>query len=188
MKSIAEYHPALTAGYFALTAGFAMFCMNPVLLGISLTGALLLLFARNGRKAFRECLWLLVLMLVLAAVNPLVSHNGQTVLFLINDTPITWEAAAYGMTAAVMVAAVLCWFRSFSQIMTADKLMCLFGGLSPKASLVFSTALRYIPLFTDRAKQIHLTQKALGLYREDTLVDRIRGRLREFSILTTWVL
>ncbi|MGN1345202.1 MAG: energy-coupling factor transporter transmembrane component T [Eubacteriales bacterium] len=188
MRSFEEYNPVATAIYFLSVAGVTMFCMNPVLLLLSLFGALLYFFLRNGRKNGTSHWMFLVLFLVMILLNPLVSHNGTTVLFVLNHNPITLEAAIYGIAAAVMILAVLYWFRSFTQIMTSDRLLYLFGKLSPKLALVLSMGLRYVPLFTRQAAKIHQTQTALGLYKEDNIIDRFRGGLRVFSVLITWAL
>jgi len=81
---------------------------------------------------------------------------------------------------------VLYWFRSFSQIMTSDKILYLLGRVSPKLALVLSMALRFIPLFGKQAKKIDNAQKVMGLYKEDNIVDSAKGKLKVFSILVTW--
>ncbi|MBR5519379.1 MAG: energy-coupling factor transporter transmembrane protein EcfT [Clostridia bacterium] len=188
MRSFADYHPIVVALYFLAVAGIAMFCANPILLVLSLVGALLWFLVRNGRKEARSHLFFALLFVCAALINPLVSHNGVTVLFVVNDSPITWEATVYGLVAATMILAVLYWFRSLTQILTSDKLLYLFAKLSPKLALVLSMGLRYVPLFTEQAKKIDRAQTGLGLYRGDNLPDRIRGKLRIFSVLITWAL
>lgn len=185
MRSFADRNPVALAVYFLATAGVAMLCMEPVILSISLAGALLTFFVLGGRRGHGFALGLF---LVTALINPLVSHNGRTVLFVLNHSPITLEALLYGLAAGGMLLAALYWLRGFSAIMTSDKLLYLFGGLSPKLALVLSMALRYVPLLGRQGRKVHQAQLALGLYREDNLVDGLRGGAREFSILTTWAL
>ncbi len=188
MKAFAEYNPIVLTVYFLSVCGVSMFCMHPVVTGISLCGALLLYFLRNGRRQGKSHLYFLGMFLLLSLLNPLVSHQGATVLFVMNHNPVTLEALLYGICASANLLAVLYWFRSFSQIMTRDKLLYVFGRLSPKFSLVLSMAIRYVSLFSQQAKKVTQAQKALGLYRDDSLFDRIRGGLRVFSILLTWAL
>ncbi len=188
MKSFAEYHPMAITIYFLTTAGIAMFCSNPVITAISLFGALLLFVIRNGRRHAASHLYFLGLFLVMALINPLVSHNGATVLFVMNHHPVTMEALLYGIGASAGILAVLYWFRSFSQIMTRDKLLYVFGALSPKLSLVLSMAIRYVSLFSRQTKKVIQSQKALGLYKEDNIMDNLRGSLRVFSVMLTWAL
>jgi energy-coupling factor transport system permease protein len=186
MRSFENANPLALAVYFLSVSGISMFCMNPLLLFLSLTGAVLYYFVRSGRKGMKSHLWSLGLFLVLIVLNPLVSHNGVTVLFVLNHNPVTLEAAVYGIAAAGMILAVLYWFRSFTEIMTSDKLLYLFGKFSPKLALVLSMGLRYVPLFTRQAQKIGQTQTALGLYKDDNLIDRFRGGMRIFDVLVTW--
>ena len=45
-----------------------------------------------------------------------------------------------------------------------------------------------MPLFTRQAARCRQIQTAIGLYKEDNLIDRFRGGLRIFSVLITWAL
>ena len=188
MRLLEDYNPIVVAVYFFAVAGVAMFSMNPALLALSLLGSLLFYFSRSGTRNFASHLWLLGLFAVLVIVNPLVSHNGVTVLFVLNGNPVTLEATIYGLAAAVMILSVLYWFRSFSEIMTSERLLYLMGGLSPKLALVLSMGLRYVPLFVAEAGRIRRAQTAIGLYKDDNAIDRMRGGGRIFSILVTWAL
>ncbi len=188
MHSLENQNPIAVASYIFAVSGIAMFCMNPILLLASLVGGILLFIMRNGRKRLGSHFALLGLLCFMALINPLFNHNGVTVLFMLNDSRITLEALIYGAVASAMVLAVIYWFRTFTQIMTSDKLLYLFGGLSPKLALVLSMGLRYVPLFRRQSKKINETQRALGLYKEDNIVDKARGGLRVFSVMLTWAL
>lgn len=188
MRRFAEYNPIAVAVCFVAAAGVAMFCMDPFVLLLSLAGGLLYFFSRNGFKGMAGHGWTLLLFAVMALINPLTYHNGATVLFVMNSNPITLEALIYGVAASVMLIAVLYWFRSFSQIMTSDRLLYLFGALSPKLALILSMTLRYVPLFGQQVQKVRQAQKALGLYREDNIVDSFRANLRVFSVMVTWAL
>lgn len=188
MRTFAGSNPIAVAVYFLAASGIAMFSANPVVSTISLAGAIILFLMNNGRKGISTHLFSAALFLVMALVNPLVSHNGATVLFVMNNNPVTLEALIYGICAAITVVAVLYWFRSFSQIMTSDKLLYLFGAMSPKLALTLSMALRYVPLFGTQIKKVHASQKAIGLYKDDNIVDSFKGGMRIFSVMTTWAL
>ena len=188
MQNFENLNPITVSVYFLTVTGISMFCMNPILLCFSLFGSILFFLFRNGRKHIKSHFGFLFLFLIMAIINPLFSHNGATVLFVINDSPITLEALLYGFVAAAMILAVLYWFRSFTQVMTSDKLLYVFGKLSPKLSLIVSMGLRYVPLFNRQTKKINATQTALGLYKEDNIIDRVKGGTRVFSVLLTWAL
>ncbi len=188
MKSFDRYNPIVISVYYLSVTGILMFSQNPILLLLGLTGAILSFLLRNGKRNARSHCFYLLVFLCLALINPLVSHNGRTVLFVINDAPITLESTVYGFISAGSLVAVLYLFRTFTDMMTRDKLLYVFGKFSPKLALVLSMGLRYVPLFRERAKKITETQTALGLYKDDNILDKIRCDLRVFSILITWAL
>lgn len=188
MKSFAEYNPIVITVWFFSVTGVAMFCSYPLLMLISLCGAVIFFLMRNGLSHGREHLFFFILFLILALANPLVSHNGKTVLFVMNHNPVTLEAILYGVNSAAMIIGVLYWLRSFTQIMTSEKLLYITGALSPKLSLVLSMALRFVPLFSRQSAKINNAQIAMGLYKDDNIIDDIKGRSRVFSILITWAL
>lgn len=188
MRRFADHNPVAVTVYFLAVSGVCMFSMDPVILGLSLMGALVCqgLVGEGGK--WRIHLYTLLLFAGMALINPLISHNGVTVLFVMNHNPVTLEAMVYGVAAGGMIVAVLYWFRAFTAVMTSDKLLYVFGSLSPKLALMLSMALRYVPLFTRQAGRVSQSQKALGLYKEDNLIDRMKGGMRVFSVMVTWTL
>lgn len=188
MKGFAQGNPIPVAVYFVAVAGIAMFSMDPAVLSLSLLGAALTFLVLCGRGRLGEHLFAAGMFLAAALINPLTYHDGVTVLMVVNHRPVTLEALWYGLTAGGMIVAVLYWFRSFSRIMTSDKLLYLFGGLSPKLALVLSMALRYVSLYGAQARRVRQAQQAMGLYREDNLPDTLRGGARIFSVMAGWTL
>ena len=186
MQSFENRNPITVAVYFLAVAGISMFCMNPFILSLSLIGAAAFFVQRNKTKHVKSHFYFFLLFIVLSAINPLFYHNGVTVLFVVNNSPVTLEALIYGIAAAAMILSAVYWFRSFSQIMTSDKLLYILGKFWPKLSLVLSMALRYVPLFSRQDKKINAAQTALGLYKDDNIADRIKGSAGVFSVLITW--
>ncbi len=186
MGTLNSMNPAAAAVYFLMTAGIAMFSMNPVILTLSLAGSLIYFFSRGSTDNPKSHLYSLLLFIIMAAVNPLVNHNGATVLFVMNDNPVTFEALIYGIAASAMIISVLYWFRSFTAIMTSDKLLYIFGRLSPKLALILSMALRFVPMFSRQIKKTEQAQKAMGLYKENNIADTFKGKTNIFSIIITW--
>ena len=188
MISLSELNPIAAFLWLMLAAGIAMFVMNPILLALSFAGAALYFFSRKPDAGWKSQLFYIAIFLMSAIMNPLFVHSGETILFVVNHNPITMEALYYGMALGGMIVASLCWFRSFQEIMTSDKLLYVFGSALPKLTLILSIALRYIPLLKDQAKRVRDAQRALGLFREENVIDRLRGEIRIFSVLVTWVL
>lgn len=188
MNVLSEMNPIVAFLWLMTTAGVAMFLTNPAILLLSLVGALGYFLLRNPDSRPAEHVPYLLLFLLSALLNPLFSHGGSSVLFVLNDNPVTLEALFYGLVLGLVILSTLYWFRSFQQIMTGDKLLYVFGSALPKLTLILSIALRYIPLLRQQAKRVRDSQKALGLFREENLIDRLRGEIRIFSVLVSWAL
>lgn len=188
MNVLSDVNPIAAFLWLMMTAGIAMFSLNPIVLALSIAGGMFYFFMRNPDSGFKAQLPYLLLFLGSALLNPLFSHNGATVLFVVNHNPITLEAFLYGLVLGGMILSVLYWFRSFQQIMTSDKLLYVFGSALPKLTLILSIALRYIPLLKKQIKRIREAQKALGLFKDENVIDRLRGEMRIFSVLVTWAL
>lgn len=188
MHALDRLNPITVALYFLAVAGVAMFCMHPILLGIALLGALALCLLRRDVKSARTHLFFWGILVFSILLNPLLSHNGATVLLVVGNRPISLEALLWGATSGTAVLAVLYLCASFSAIMKSDKLLYLFGALSPRISLILSMGLRYVSLLSDQYKRIKQAQTALGLYKEDNIIALLRGNLRILSVLLSWAL
>ena len=188
MNVLSDANPIAAFLWLLAAAGIAMFCMNPVLLAMSVLGAAVYFLLRNPDTRLRDHAFYFILFIISAVANPIFSHNGATVLFVVNHNPITLEAFWYGLALGGMILAALYWFRSFQQIMTSDKLLYVFGSALPKLTLILSIALRYIPLLKQQARQVRDSQKALGLFRDENMIDRLKGEIRIFSVLVSWAL
>lgn len=184
-------HPAVNLLFFGLVIVFAMFLMHPVCLMISAVSALAYLFRLKGGRALRSrLLFLLPMALMAAAVNPAFNHRGATLLaYLPTGNPLTLESIAYGLAAALMLFAVVCWFSCCSEVITSDKLLYLFGRLIPALSLALSMALRFVPKCRDQLRAVVQAQRCLGRdISRGSLLRRARGAITVFSILVTWAL
>lgn len=188
MRRFADVHPLVQAGYFLLLLGVPMCSVQPLLSGIALLGGLFYAAMQENRKPLTGFLRMLWMFPVLILINPLFVHRGSTILFFLNDRPVTLEALCYGISMALMIFAVLLWCRMLTVCMTSDRLLYLLGRVSPKLSLILSTILRYIPRFRQQAHNIRQAQTAMGLYARDNLPDKLRGSVRVFSVLITWTL
>ena len=188
MRRFSDHNPIAVCVYYLCVTAPLMFCAQPVLLAVGLVtgGALLALTEEDLR--LRSVWFYLAVPLASMILNPLFSHGGVTVLFVVNDRPITLEAAVYGLVMGGTISAVLLWFRSFSAVMTTDRLLYVFGAVSPKLALILSMTLRYIPLYRRQAARTRSARQAVGLMREDSIPDRLRSGMQVFSAMVTWAL
>lgn len=189
MSAFSKIHPITAAIYFAAVISVGMFASNPVIQLISLAGgALFCAMLTSTKEKKRDFMFYIPLMLLITVTNPLFSHNGVTPLFFLNGNPVTAEAIIYGAHLAVMTASVMLTCKAFSVVMTSDKLVYLFGRITPKLALVLSTALRYIPMLKRQASKISRTQKAMGLYSTDSYADRLKSGIKVMGVLIGWSL
>jgi len=186
MTHLNRFNPIVIFLYFLATSLLAAFGTDAVITLIFLSGSLCLFLVVNEKNSLSKHISCLILFLISALINPVFNHRGVTPLVFINDNPVTLEALLYGVFMAATVVAVIYWYFVFSSVMTADRLIYIFGLLSSKAALLFSMALRYIPLFVRQHKKVRDSQKALGLYNDGNIVDRFKGSLRVFSVMVTW--
>lgn len=183
-----KLHPAVVFLYLCLTCAIVLFCMDPVLIVLAILGAVFTSFSYSV-SFDRRFIWVLMGLAGLCALgNPVFVRNGKTVLFLVNDHPVTLEAILYGLVSGGMIAAVLCYSRLFSCYMTADRIHTLFGVFSPRLALFFSMTIRFIPRLQEKARSVRLAQRSIGRIREGGMVESIRSGARVFSVMTGWAL
>lgn len=189
--AFAGCHPAAQFCYFGMVLLFSMCLMDPVCLAISLAGAVAYSARLKGRRALgRQLLATLPVLVMTVLVNVAFNHRGATVLARFpTGSPLTLESVLYGLTAALMLCAVLSWFVCYSVVMTSDRFVYLFGRKIPALSLVLTMALRFVPRFTGQLRVIMDAQRGMG--REVTrgpLRARLRAAVDILSVLVTWSL
>lgn len=188
-SSFAGFHPAVLFLYYILVILFAMFTTHPVILLCMLAGGILLFALLHSLRTLADNLfYYFFVFLLIALSNPLFVHNGETILFFVNDNPVTLEAIFYGMVIALMIVGVMFWCKNYTVILTTDKFLYLFGKVIPTLSLVLSMAIRFIPLFKRQAQKIEKTQKTMGLYANESKADNLLGGIRVFDSLLSWSL
>ena len=189
--AFSAYHPLVNFLYFALVVVSSMFFMHPIALCISLISSLGYAFYLKGGKMLRFSLCGLLPMLLLAAVlNPAFNHDGITILtYLPSGNPLTLESVIYGLAAAVMLVAVICWFVCYTAVMSSDKFVYLFGRIIPALSLVLAMSLRFVPRFKDQLQVITEAQSAIGKdVSTGGVLKRLRTAIGIVSIMISWAL
>ena len=184
-----ECHPLVNFLYFGFVIGIIMFTMHPVFLVPAFLAGWCYSIFLGRKKALKFNLILSLMTVVLMTlVNGLFNHNGATTLFYVNDNAVTAEAFAYGLAAACMLVSVMVWFSCFNRIMSAEKIIYLFGKAAPVLGLTLSMIFRFIPLLKLRYKEIHEGQMGMGRWNTKDPLKRMRQRGKEISILLSWSL
>ena len=186
---MAKYHPIVILLFFFGVTSITLLSMHPVYLVISFGVACPLYVSMIKTWLGKSLLIYGSLFFSIALVNPLISQEGDQILFTLGSRVITLEAVCYGMVIAVMLIAVLLWFSCYNEIMTADKFLDVFGKLVPTFALTVIITLRLVPRFQQQLQKIVVAQKAIGLdYRTGSIRDRLLCIVRMLSILMTWAL
>ena len=187
-SGFARLHPLVDLTFFVLVLAFAMFLSHPAVQLAGLVCAALFALRCTGRGFGRRMAMLLPLMLLAAVVNPLVSHQGVTVLFRFpSGNACTLESVLYGISAAVRLGTAVLWFMGWNAVMTSDKFVYLFGRILPSLSLTLSMGLRFVPRLLRRTREVAQAQK-LARPAERGWLAGIRRAGRVVSIVVTWAL
>lgn len=185
-----SFHPAINLIYFISTFASAIAFKQPVFLAISYLGAFVYSIKRNGRKAVIFNLCLIPLLILFALYYASYHHFGVTVMRQNSiGNNMTVESALYGLTLGLVMAAAVMWLSCVFSIFTADKVVYLFGRVSPKLSLFLSIVLRMIPRLKAQAKKISTARKAIGRgIQQGNFFRRILNGICILSMLITWLL
>lgn len=183
-------HPAVNFIYFAGVIAGTIAFQHPIFLVISFLCAFLYSIKRNGWKALVFNLVLLPLIVAFALYYSSYHHFGITVLEqnMIGNN-MTLESLVYGFVLGAVVAGVLMWFSCVFSVFTTDKVVYLFGKVSPRLSLFLAIVLRMIPRIKKEAKKINTAQKGIGRgVSQGNFFQRLKNCIRIFSMLITWTI
>ena len=183
-------HPAVNLIYFAaVMAGMVSF-QHPLFLAISFFSACAYSIKRNRGKAVIFDLCLLPCVVLFSLYYSSYHHFGVTVLernFVGNN--MTLESLVYGGIVGLAAAGVCIWMSCIYSVFSMDKMIYLFGRVSPRLSLFLAILLRLVPRIKKEAWKINMAQQAIGRgIRQGNLWQRIRNVVRITSMLITWTI
>ena len=185
-----SYHPTINFIFFTAAIACTIWFDHPVFLGISYLAAFAYSVKLNGRRGLIFDLVLIPLMALYVLWYSYYHHFGVTVMrqnFFGND--MTLESMIYGIVIAVTIASVIMWMSCFFAVVSSDKVVYLFGRISPKLSLFLSILLRSVPRVKQTARRIEISQEGVGKgFRQGNLWRRFLNLIRLISILITWTL
>ena len=183
-------HPAVNFIYFAGVIAGTIAFQHPIFLVISFLCAFAYSIKRNGWKALVFNLVLLPLIVAFALYYSSYHHFGITVLEqnMIGNN-MTLESLVYGFVLGTVAAGALMWFSCVFSVFTTDKVVYLFGKVSPRLSLFLAIVLRMIPRIKKEAKKINTAQKGIGRgVSQGNFFQRLKNCIRIFSMLITWTI
>lgn len=184
-----SYHPVINLIYFAGAIGLTIAFHHPVFLAISYLAAFAYSVKLNGVRGFIFDLCLLPFMVAYALWYSYYTHFGVTVIgqnFTGND--LTLESLVFGGVIGVTATAVIMWMSCVFAVFSSDKVVYLFGRISPKASLFLSIMLRSVPRIKQMTRKINTAQKGMGKGAMQGGIAGVRFVPRLISIVVTWAL
>ena len=191
-SAFTKFHPVVNFIFFIFAIAMTVVVFHPAALAVSLVMSIITAVKFAGKKALKYFFaFPFVIMIISVILNPLFVHKGLTVMFYLGESPVTIEALVYGACTAMMIGAVIMWSYCYSQIMTSDRFMAVFGKVAPSTSLVFSMILRFLPRAKSHASKIAAAQDLLCARGENAPENRkgkVRKGMRVMSVLTTWAL
>lgn len=185
-----SYHPMINLIYFVAAITCTVLFDHPVFLAISFVSGFLYSIKLNGKRALIFNLCLVPLIGAYAAWYSYYNHFGITNLrmnFIGNQ--ITLEAVVVGIVRGTKTASVIMFASCIFAVVSADKVVYLFGRISPRLSLYLSVLLRFVPRVKQRGKRIELSRRGIGKgCFQGKPLQRVQHMLSFLSILITWTL
>ena len=185
-----SYHPTINLIYFTAAIGLAICFNHPVYVAISYAVAFAYSVKLSGKRAVIFNLCLVPFVLVYSGWYSDYNHFGVTNLrqnFIGNE--ITLEALLYGLQIGFTAITVIMFFSCVFAVFSSDKIVYLFGRISPKLSLFLSIILRMVPRIKQYGRRINTAQKGIGKSpSQGNLWRRFVNSMRLISILITWTL
>lgn len=181
-------HPAVNFLYFATVIAAMILFQHPIFLAISLACAFAYSVRRNRGKAVIFNLLLIPLAVAFALYYSSYHHFGVTVLrknFISNN--MTLESLVYGLVLGGVIIGVMMWLSCVYSVFTTDKVVYLFGKVSPRLSLLLAITLRTVPRIQAQARKINTAQSGIGRgIGQGNLLCRMRNGLKIVAILISW--
>jgi energy-coupling factor transport system permease protein len=153
--------PGVAAAFALAPCAAALTSDHPVVLTAALACVLVTAGgARVGREVRRAARLAVPLALLVAAINPLVSREGLTLLAQGPDVPlygaldVTLEAVVYGALAALRVLVVVLAFAVCSAAVDPDDMLRGLRRVAPRSALTATLATRMVPLLARDAARL----------------------------------
>lgn len=182
-------HPLVDFLWFLGIICFCVAVRHPFYLGLSLFAGILFNIFQKNWHGLKLIIFCVPVFIFLSALNPLVSHWGETVLFLIFDKPFTKEAFFYGLNMGLVFLVMFEWFLCFGCVMTVDKFTYLFAPVFPSVSLMMVMILRLVPFCIRRGREISDGRCAIGLKKSTfkqkfSVLNAVMSSILEDGVMT----
>ncbi len=206
-RALERIHPVVLVVYVVGVLLVTMLALEPVFVVLSLAGALVFGgLSRGWREVARFVRWQLVLVVVVAVANFVLSPSGATELFRVGTRAFYLESLLFGVCMGALLVAIMVWFWDFSELLTSEKVEAVFGNVAPVLAIMISMIARLIPQFVRQGRAIDEVQRACTAAAgtsasasgagADTAAEGaadnpklgLQARFRQISVLVGWSL
>lgn len=154
-------HAIVPAACFLAVVCLTMLCVQPVLVAISLAGALGFSALARGLRATASGLrWQLPMLALVCLANPLFSASGSTLLLSVGPIRVYLESLAYGACMGALMVSVVVWLEDAACVLTQDRLLALGHGRAASVSLLVSMASQLAPQLLRRSRGVRASLDA----------------------------
>ena len=162
-RRFALVHPVTMMAFFVSVIVLTLLSYHPLILGLSFVLAAVSVALYLGAKTlWQSLLWLIPMAAIVVLFNTLFNRRGATELVTVGQYTFTFESLLFGLCIAMMLAAVILWFRLYQEFMTSDRFLYLFAPIAPTMALSIAMVQRWIPLTKYRWQQIRSANKMMS--------------------------
>ena len=191
MKSgFAAFHPLVQTMFFIVCISINMFIMHPVILSISLISSFIYICYSWGISGLIFCIRVnFITSAMIIIINPLISHNGITVIgHLPSGNVITAESVIFGCAAAALMSASVNWFYCVNKIITSEKIIYLFGRIMPKGALLISMVLSFSGKLSSHFREVKAAHMSVSVCSNKDIHSRLKISMQIISSMIQWSL
>jgi energy-coupling factor transport system permease protein len=157
---------AAGCAYCAALATISLVASSPFVLVAALVAVVAAGGAAGVGRELRRAAWIAVpLGLLVATINPIVDHNGLTVVARAGTVPwlgqldITLEAVVYGLVLGLRAVVLIEAFALYSAAVDPDEVLRLFRRVSYRSALTAVLATRMVPVLARDARRMAEAQR-----------------------------
>jgi len=181
--------PGAAIAYLGGLAAAGFIYSSPLVLVTAAAATALAGYAAGAGRAVRASLRLAVpLLLVMVAVNALVSHRGDTVLIrgwtmpVLGNTDVTLESLAEGATIGLRVVAVVLAFAVYSACVDPDRVLRALRPIARRSAMTAGLVTRMVPLAAADGSRLREASSLRGPAAEPVSRAALARRLVEGSL------
>lgn len=161
--SFSKLHPSILIFYFLCQILLTALCFHPVTLLISFCAAFLYIgFCISYKRAFLWGVAAVIYIICFGLINPLINHQGETVLFYFMHREITLQSICFGVLTGVMLSSVCMWLYIMSKTLNSQKWAYLFKGGLPTITLMLFITARLLRRYAVKYKEI--AEARMGMF------------------------